>query len=77
MRSMTVGLFEIQCVADDARYVVDANNNRRLDKEIVVLQGSEEDAGSQILRGVVVLRLTAPLNVESVYLQMIGKCRIR
>ena len=47
-----------------------------LENEVVVLHGAERDAACQLLRGVIVLCLAAPLNVEGVYLQMTGRCRI-
>jgi hypothetical protein len=72
---MNVFHFEIRYVADNTRYIEDPNNHRP-ENEVIVLHGSEKDAASQLLRGVVVLCLPAPLSVEGVYLQMTGNCRI-
>jgi hypothetical protein len=48
----------------------------RLDNEIIVLRGAESEASSQMLRGVVVLCLPAPLKIEDVHLRMTGQLKI-
>ena len=47
-----------------------------LENEVILLHGVESEAGSQILRGIVVLNLAAPLNIQDVYLQMTGRWKI-
>ncbi|KAE8453473.1 hypothetical protein EG329_010334 [Mollisiaceae sp. DMI_Dod_QoI] len=48
----------------------------RLDNEIIVLRGAENEASSQLLKGVVVLCLPAALKVEDVHLRMIGQLKV-
>lgn len=48
----------------------------RLESDIITLRGSETEAASQLLRGVVVLCLPAALRVEDVHLRMVGICKV-
>ncbi|RKF53276.1 putative HECT-type ubiquitin ligase-interacting protein creD [Golovinomyces cichoracearum] len=48
----------------------------RLTKDVIVLQGDQDEAPSQILSGVVVLCLHQILKVESIYLKMSGQLKI-
>lgn len=49
----------------------------RLETDIIVLRGHENGAASQVLRGAVVLCLPSALDIEYVYLQVTGQCKIR
>ena len=46
-----------------------------LDNEVIVLRGTESEASSQLLKGVLVLHLPASLKVQGIYLQMTGHLR--
>ncbi|CZS92787.1 probable ROD1-O-dinitrobenzene,calcium and zinc resistance protein [Rhynchosporium agropyri] len=48
----------------------------RLDNEVIVIRGSENEASSQLLKGVVVLCLPAALKIEDVHLRMTGQLRV-
>ncbi|KAL2069655.1 hypothetical protein VTL71DRAFT_14334 [Oculimacula yallundae] len=48
----------------------------RLDNEVIVLRGGENEASSQLLKGVVVLCLPAALKVEDVHLRMTGQLKV-
>ncbi|KAF7891897.1 hypothetical protein EAF00_008199 [Botryotinia globosa] len=48
----------------------------RLDEEIIVLRGGENEASSQLLKGTVVLCLPAALKVEDVHLRMTGQLKV-
>jgi len=48
----------------------------RLDNEIIVLRGSENESSSQLLKGVVVLCLPSALKVEDVHLKMVGQLSV-
>ena len=48
----------------------------RLENDLVVLRGAENEASSQILRGVVVLCLPSALKVEDVHLRMTGQSKV-
>ncbi|TVY83199.1 putative HECT-type ubiquitin ligase-interacting protein creD [Lachnellula suecica] len=48
----------------------------RLENEVIVLRGGENEASSQILKGVVVLCLPSALKVEDVHLRMIGSLKV-
>jgi len=48
----------------------------RLDNEIIVLRGAENEASSQMLKGVVVLCLPSALKVEDVHLRMTGQLKV-
>ncbi|ATZ56425.1 hypothetical protein BCIN_13g02620 [Botrytis cinerea B05.10] len=48
----------------------------RLDEEIIVLRGGENEASSQLLKGSVVLCLPAALKVEDVHLRMTGQLKV-
>lgn len=48
----------------------------RLDNDFIVLRGDENEASSQLLKGVVVLCLPAALKVEDVHLRMVGHLKI-
>ncbi|KAM3079576.1 hypothetical protein ACMFMG_005991 [Clarireedia jacksonii] len=48
----------------------------RLDSEVIVLRGGENEASSQILKGSVVLCLPAALKVEDVHLRMTGQLKV-
>ena len=47
-----------------------------LDNDVIVLRGSESEASSQMLKGVVVLCLPAALKVEDVHLRMTGQLKV-
>ncbi|KIM98446.1 hypothetical protein OIDMADRAFT_128584 [Oidiodendron maius Zn] len=47
----------------------------RLDNEVIVLRGTESEASSQLLKGVLVLSLPASLKVQGIYLKMTGHLR--
>lgn len=51
-------------------------NGSRLDTDFIVLRGEENEASSQLLKGVVVLCLPAALKVEDVHLRMIGQLKV-
>ncbi|KAB8293937.1 hypothetical protein EYC80_009410 [Monilinia laxa] len=48
----------------------------RLDEEIIVLRGGENEASSQLLKGSVVLCLPSSLKVEDVHLRMTGQLKV-
>lgn len=48
----------------------------RLDNQVIVLRGSENEASSQILKGVVVLCLPSALKIEDVHLRMTGELKV-
>ncbi|TGO62409.1 hypothetical protein BOTNAR_0114g00080 [Botryotinia narcissicola] len=48
----------------------------RLDEEIIVLRGGENEASSQLLKGTLVLCLPAALKVEDVHLRMTGQLKV-
>jgi hypothetical protein len=48
----------------------------RLENEVIVLRGSESEASSQMLKGVVVLCLPSSLKVDDVHLRMTGTSKI-
>jgi hypothetical protein len=41
-----------------------------------VLRGSESEASSQLLKGILVLCLPSPLKVEDVHLRLKGECKV-
>jgi hypothetical protein len=47
-----------------------------LENDIIVLRGSENESSSQMLKGVVVLCLPAPLKIEDVHLKMVGQLKV-
>ena len=48
----------------------------RLETDVITLRGTEEEASSQLLRGVVVLCLPHALRIEDVHLRMTGLCKV-
>ncbi|RFU35087.1 hypothetical protein B7463_g1225, partial [Scytalidium lignicola] len=48
----------------------------RLDNQVIVLRGSENEAASQMLKGVVVLCLPSALKIEDVHLRMTGELKV-
>lgn len=48
----------------------------RLDTDIIILRGGENEAASQILKGVVVLCLPSSLKCEDVHLRMTGQLKV-
>ncbi|TVY20690.1 putative HECT-type ubiquitin ligase-interacting protein creD [Lachnellula arida] len=48
----------------------------RLDNEVIILRGEENEASSQILKGSVVLCLPAALRIEDVHLRMTGHLKV-
>ncbi|KAH9208685.1 hypothetical protein DL95DRAFT_394987 [Leptodontidium sp. 2 PMI_412] len=48
----------------------------RLDNEVIVLRGAENEASSQLLKGVVVLCLPSALKIEDVHLRMTGQLKV-
>lgn len=48
----------------------------RLESDTIVLRGTEEEASSRLLRGVVVLCLPQSLKIENVHLKVIGVSRV-
>jgi arrestin-related trafficking adapter 4/5/7 len=49
---------------------------RSLENEVIVLRGGENEASSQMLKGVVVLCLPAALKIEDVHLRMTGSLKV-
>lgn len=64
------GLLLVYCTVftDDCRC--------RLESDVIVLRGGENEASSQMLRGVVVLCLPSSLKVDDVHLRMTGQSKI-
>ncbi|KAI1435421.1 arrestin domain-containing protein [Xylaria sp. CBS 124048] len=48
----------------------------RLENDFIVFRGGENEASSQLLKGVVVLCIKEPTKVEDVHLRLTGQCRI-
>ncbi|KAI9818867.1 MAG: hypothetical protein M1827_007688 [Pycnora praestabilis] len=48
----------------------------RLDQDIIVLRGSEQEASSALLKGVVVLCITEPLTIKNVFLELTGTSKL-
>lgn len=69
-RSLKYGMFYIPIHANGVLIA------RSLDSEVIVLRGVENEAASQLLKGVVVLCLPSALKVEDVHLRMTGHLRI-
>ena len=69
-------LFEIRYAHVTLEYSSLVLTRGSLDNEIIVLRGAENEASSQLLKGVVVLCLPSALKVEDVHLRMIGQLRV-
>ena len=70
-------LFEIRLAAYLAvHYVPELILLNRLETDVITLRGTESEASSQLLRGVVVLCLPASLRTEDVHLRMTGIARV-
>jgi len=70
-------LFEIRYVDGFFfRRRIRADISCSLDNEIIVLRGAENEASSQLLKGVVVLCLPSALKVEDVHLRMTGQLKV-
>lgn len=73
----SASLFEIRLVhARSFRGEQRINRSYRLESDVIVLRGAENEASSQILRGVLVLCLAQPLKVEDVHLRLTGQCKV-
>jgi arrestin-related trafficking adapter 4/5/7 len=48
----------------------------RLDNNVAILRGSEEDAPGQLIKGTVVLCLSEPLSVKNIGLEFKGESRV-
>lgn len=44
----------------------------RLENDFIVFRGGDHEASGQLLKGTVVLCLSAPLKVENIYLKLTG-----
>ncbi|KAK2596668.1 hypothetical protein QQS21_006243 [Conoideocrella luteorostrata] len=48
----------------------------RLDQDFIVFRGNDHESSGQLLKGVVVLCLSAPLRIEDIHLRLVGTLRL-
>lgn len=53
------------------------NHHRRLENDFIVFRGTDHESSGQLLKGVIVLCLSAPLRMEDIRLRLTGTLRLK